>query len=76
LLPTERSNHVRVSVEIVRVIEGENFGPAVEGHDFRVKAITSEHCFMYLEPGPAVLVVRNRSEDQIDVGVEGGCGWE
>lgn len=27
---------------------------------------------MYLEPGPAVFVVRNRSEDHIDVGVDGG----
>jgi hypothetical protein len=27
---------------------------------------------VYLEPGPAVLAVRNRSEDLIDVGVEGG----
>ena len=31
---------------------------------------------MCLEPGPAVFVVRNRSEDLIDVGVEGSCGWE
>jgi hypothetical protein len=27
---------------------------------------------MYLEPGPAVFVVRNRSKGNIDVGVDGG----
>jgi hypothetical protein len=31
---------------------------------------------VYLEPEPAMFVVRNRSEDHTDVGMVGGCGWE